>query len=148
MDVRRSGNYKPSIWEDGYVQSRANLYSHATALEFRLLRQHGYHAPQESFQQKLSVLLTTIDDIYDVYGTLDELELFTDIVDRWDINAIEQLPRYAKSTSLALFTHDELAYDVLKEQRVQHNFTYKEGAWRWIGIPDRETKGSDTLLVL
>lgn len=32
---------------------------------------------------KLSVLLTTIDDIYDVYGTLDELELFTDIVDRF-----------------------------------------------------------------
>lgn len=28
------------------------------------------------------VLITTIDDIYDVYGTLEELELFTVMVDK------------------------------------------------------------------
>ncbi|WMV16197.1 hypothetical protein MTR67_009582 [Solanum verrucosum] len=68
-----------------------------------------YNMVQESF-----ILLTTIDDIY---GTLDELELFTDIVDRWDINAIEQLPEYMKISFLALFNSmNELAYDILKEQ--------------------------------
>ena len=31
---------------------------------------------------KLGALITTIDDIYDVYGTLEELKLFTYVVDR------------------------------------------------------------------
>ena len=31
---------------------------------------------------KINALTTSIDDVYDIYGTLDELELFTDTVER------------------------------------------------------------------
>nr|AZM65211.1 terpineol synthase [Santalum album] len=66
---------------------------------------------------KINALITTIDDVYDVYGTLDELQLFTDAIDRWDIKAMEQLPDYMKTCFLCLYNSiNEMAYDVLKEQ--------------------------------
>ncbi|KAK3404570.1 hypothetical protein EUGRSUZ_K00879 [Eucalyptus grandis] len=65
---------------------------------------------------KVTSLITIIDDVYDVYGTLDELELFTDAVRRWDINAVDDLPGYMKLCFLVLFNSvNEIAYDTLKE---------------------------------
>ncbi|KAF9663313.1 hypothetical protein SADUNF_Sadunf17G0027200 [Salix dunnii] len=66
---------------------------------------------------KMFSFVTIIDDIYDVYGTLDELELFTDAVERWDVTAVDDLPDYMKLCFLALYnTINEIAYDNLKEK--------------------------------
>ncbi|TKY66941.1 Tricyclene synthase EBOS [Spatholobus suberectus] len=66
---------------------------------------------------KVASLITTIDDVYDVYGTLDELELFTTAVESWDVKAVQVLPDYMKICFLALYnTVNEFAYDALKEQ--------------------------------
>ncbi|CAH2057407.1 unnamed protein product [Thlaspi arvense] len=57
----------------------------------------------------------TIDDIYDIYGSLDELQRFTDAVDRWDIKAVDDLPEYMKLCYLAMFNFgNEIAYHVLR----------------------------------
>ncbi|XP_050369883.1 (3S,6E)-nerolidol synthase 1 [Argentina anserina] len=44
-----------------------------------------------------------IDDIFDVYGTLDELILFTEAVNRWEITAIDHLPDCMKICFRALY---------------------------------------------
>ncbi|XP_034703599.1 (-)-alpha-terpineol synthase-like [Vitis riparia] len=78
---------------------------------------------------KVNAMITTIDDVYDVYGTLEELELFTDAVDRWDINAMDQLPEYMKICFLALYNStNEMAYDLLKDQG-SHIIAYLRKAW-------------------
>ncbi|CAI8587474.1 unnamed protein product [Vicia faba] len=45
---------------------------------------------------KVNAFITVIDDVYDVYGTLEELELFTEAIDRWDLSGMDILPDYMK----------------------------------------------------
>ncbi|CAL9128522.1 unnamed protein product [Musa textilis] len=68
-------------------------------------------------QTKLVSLITVIDDVFDVYGTLDELELFTNVVDRWDVNVINKLPGYMKLCFLVVFDMaNDAGYRVTKEK--------------------------------
>ncbi|KAK9041699.1 hypothetical protein V6N11_016789 [Hibiscus sabdariffa] len=45
-----------------------------------------------NFTTKVVALISILDDIYDAYGTYEELEIFTKTIHRWDINCIDQLP--------------------------------------------------------
>ncbi|KAL8060901.1 hypothetical protein ABFX02_02G054400 [Erythranthe guttata] len=66
---------------------------------------------------KVNVFITIIDDIFDVYGTLEELEIFNDVIQRWDIEGMDKLPHYMQMCFLALNNFvDELSYHVLKQQ--------------------------------
>lgn len=40
------------------------------------------HGNFRRLMTKVNALITAIDDIYDAYGELEELQLFTDVVDR------------------------------------------------------------------
>ncbi|KAE8692736.1 Isoprene synthase [Hibiscus syriacus] len=65
---------------------------------------------------KVASLVTIIDDVYDVYGTLDELELFTDAVQRWDVCAGKNLPKCMELCFLALYNSvNEMAYETLRD---------------------------------
>ncbi|KAL8499818.1 hypothetical protein ACS0TY_019706 [Phlomoides rotata] len=66
---------------------------------------------------KLATMITVIDDIYDVCGTLEEVELFMKTIERWDITELDNLPLYMQICFLDLNNYvNDLAYHVLKEQ--------------------------------
>ncbi|KAF8100391.1 hypothetical protein N665_0225s0009 [Sinapis alba] len=67
----------------------------------------------------VNALVTTIDDIYDIYGTLEELELFTAMVDKWDVNRLGELPEYMRSCFLILFNEtNSIGCDILKYKNI------------------------------
>ncbi|KAI3740727.1 hypothetical protein L2E82_31198 [Cichorium intybus] len=45
---------------------------------------------------KMAQFVLVLDDIYDAYGTIEELRLLTDAINRWEITAMDQLPEYIK----------------------------------------------------
>nr|F2XFA1.1 RecName: Full=(-)-beta-phellandrene synthase 4, chloroplastic; AltName: Full=Terpene synthase TPS-Phel-4; Short=PsTPS-Phel-4; Flags: Precursor [Picea sitchensis]ADZ45503.1 (-)-beta-phellandrene synthase [Picea sitchensis] len=48
-------------------------------------------------------VITILDDMYDVFGTIDELELFTAQIKRWDPSATDCLPKYMKRMYMILY---------------------------------------------
>ncbi|BAT89880.1 hypothetical protein VIGAN_06099800 [Vigna angularis var. angularis] len=62
---------------------------------------------------KLTALASVIDDMYDAYGTIKELELFTNAVERWDICCLFDLPKY-----MQLDVFDEIELEMRKKGKV------------------------------
>ncbi|XP_073156248.1 beta-caryophyllene synthase-like isoform X3 [Henckelia pumila] len=62
---------------------------------------------------KVVAMISVIDDIYDVQGTLDELQSFTDAILRWDNSASDQLPSYMRACYEALLdVYDEMELEL------------------------------------
>ncbi|KAM0943918.1 putative (+)-alpha-terpineol synthase [Dioscorea sansibarensis] len=74
--------------------------------------QHGFCREELT---KVMALITTLDDVYDVYGSLDELQLFTKAIERWECDGNEELPEYMKICYNSLYsTAEELANKIQK----------------------------------
>ncbi|KAK8623118.1 hypothetical protein V6N13_118011 [Hibiscus sabdariffa] len=68
---------------------------------------------------KFGSLATPLDDIYDTYGTLAELDKFTDAIKRWDLKVMEELPEYMKFLYEAIYNHvSETAQDALVDNGI------------------------------
>ncbi|KAL0906972.1 hypothetical protein M5K25_025507 [Dendrobium thyrsiflorum] len=68
---------------------------------------------------KINSFITTIDDIYDIHGTLDELKLFTNSIKEWNLATTEQLPDYMKKCLTTLFnTMNDIASSFSKEKEL------------------------------
>ncbi|KAJ6969907.1 valencene synthase-like [Populus alba x Populus x berolinensis] len=84
-----------------------------------------YFEPQYSLARKILTkviaMASIIDDIYDVYGTLEELELFTEAIDRWDTKSMHQLPDYMKICYEALLN----VYIEIEEKVAKEGWSYR-----------------------
>ncbi|KAM3382955.1 terpene synthase 17-like [Capsicum galapagoense] len=81
-----------------------------------------YFEPQYSVARKLSTkiayFLTIIDDTYDIYGTLDEITFLTEAIERWNIDASEQLPLYMKIVYCNLLdVYNEIEKELTNENK-------------------------------
>lgn len=114
-----------------------------------------YYEPQyalgRKFLTKIGVMTTILDDIFDnVSGIQAELELFTQAIQRWDINAMDELPKYMKIWFQALLeVYDETAEELAtigrsstvsyaKNAMKNQVKTYHEES-KW--LPDYQSKG-------
>ncbi|KDP31578.1 hypothetical protein JCGZ_14803 [Jatropha curcas] len=67
---------------------------------------------------KAMAMVCVMDDIYDVHGTIEELELFTKVIESWDISMKDQLPDYMKVYFQALLDfYSEIEEETTKEGR-------------------------------
>ncbi|KAM7500894.1 hypothetical protein LguiA_025308 [Lonicera macranthoides] len=79
---------------------------------------------------KVTKMIIIIDDIYDVYGSLEELEHFTAAVNRWDTKEIEKLPDCMKICFQTLHeVTNEIAFEIQKEKGWNLVLPYLQQAW-------------------
>ncbi|KAA3454242.1 nerol synthase [Gossypium australe] len=65
---------------------------------------------------KYACLATVVDDIYDIYGSLEELECFTKAVTGWDVKVVQEFPEYMRVMFSAISDFsNELAQQTLKD---------------------------------
>ncbi|CAL9017341.1 unnamed protein product, partial [Prunus brigantina] len=82
--------------------------------------EHEYYFARMTLAKAIAVV-AIIDDIYDAYGTFEELELFTEAVERWDVFAMEHLPEYMKVCYRALLD----LYTEIEEKLINRGNLYR-----------------------
>ncbi|XP_049357157.1 alpha-farnesene synthase-like [Solanum verrucosum] len=89
------------------------------------------HSNFRNWLTKAITFIIVIDDVYDIYGTLQDLQLFTDAVVRWDPKEVEELPSCMQICFRKLYdTTNDVALEI--EQQKGWNFpvsTYLQKVW-------------------
>ncbi|KAJ8436255.1 hypothetical protein Cgig2_023430 [Carnegiea gigantea] len=114
-----------------------------------------YYEPQyalgRKFVTKLGAMTIILDDFFDnVSGIQAELELFTQAIQRWDINAMDGLPKYMKIWFQELLeVYDEMAEELATIGR-SSTVSYAKNAMKDVvktyheeskWLPDYQSKG-------
>ncbi|KAK4361218.1 hypothetical protein RND71_020170 [Anisodus tanguticus] len=83
-----------------------------------------YFEPQYCIARKILTKVlcfcSIMDDTYDTYGTLEELTLLTEAIERWNIDSSEQLPPYMKIIYRALLD----VYNKIEKELANENKSF------------------------
>ncbi|NP_001239040.1 sesquiterpene synthase 31 [Solanum lycopersicum] len=81
-------------------------YARDRAVECYFWTMGVYAEPQYSQARvmlaKTIAMISIVDDTFDAYGIVKELEVYTDAIQRWDVSQIDRLPEYMKISYKAL----------------------------------------------
>ncbi|KAF7849124.1 hypothetical protein BT93_L1219 [Corymbia citriodora subsp. variegata] len=85
-----------------------------------------YEATREILT-KVMMIVSIFDDVYHIYATLEEVELFTKAIERWDVDAKDGLPEYMQVCYQTLLDlYDEIGCEVTRKGRSYCLFYAKE----------------------
>ncbi|XP_056163102.1 (-)-germacrene D synthase-like [Syzygium oleosum] len=67
---------------------------------------------------RVIALISILDDIYDVYGTIEELVSFTEAIEKWSVDAMDGLPEYMQAYyKVLLDLYDEIGNELAMKGR-------------------------------
>ncbi|XP_047339819.1 terpene synthase 10-like [Impatiens glandulifera] len=124
-----------SRWWENFGWSKKLPFARDRIVECYLWSLAEVYDPRPEFQYyrrmatRVNQVATCLDDIYDVFGTLEELELLNDAFLGWNVNLAVTMPNYMKICFLGnVNLVNELSYETLKEINV-HALPYLIKAW-------------------
>nr|WBW04448.1 terpene synthase [Ficus microcarpa] len=81
---------------------------------------------------KFNAIITVIDDVFDAFGLIDELKIFAEAVERWDMDCIKELPEYMQPSYEALLgLGAEIEMEMAKQGRT-YRVPYAIEAMRFV----------------
>ncbi|KAI3491347.1 hypothetical protein L1887_44272 [Cichorium endivia] len=114
-----------SKWWKGLDVKNNLPYTRDRLVESYFLAVCVCHEPQYSnariFLAKLISMQTVLDDTYDAYGIYEELEIFTEAIQKWSISCLDALPEYMKLIyQVIMDLYKELEELIRKEGKAHH----------------------------
>ncbi|XP_047309319.1 sesquiterpene synthase 2-like [Impatiens glandulifera] len=87
-----------------------------------------YFEPEYAYGRKtvtkMLIFVSVMDDIYDAYGTWEELVIFKDVINRWERNDLNHLPKYIMYFNDALHDYIEVLEIECAEREMMHGVQY------------------------
>ncbi|THU60014.1 hypothetical protein C4D60_Mb07t08170 [Musa balbisiana] len=151
--IRKSVSYHPTVWGDYFIlqaqsspSTQACIYTYVSHMWWndlvssknlsfardRLVECYfwilavyfePYYSRARVITTKVIAHISILDDIYDVYSTLEESQRLTEAIQRWDAKVVHQLPKYLKDYYLKLM-HTFKEFEDLLASNEKYRITY------------------------